>query len=97
MADDQLISLSPAAARFVQKQIARGRFGSAREAVEAGIEMLRIREQEEQARLEHWRKLIQEGVDDIDAGRVNDGETVMRELREKHERLAAAQQQKRSA
>ncbi len=83
MSQPDPITLSGESARVVEEQLARGKFASAREVVEAALQLLEAREQEEQAQIEHWRKLIQEGADDLDAGRVVDGETVMRESRER--------------
>lgn len=40
--------------------------------------------------LDELRALIQEGIDDLEAGRSVDGETFMKEWREKAERRAAA-------
>jgi len=83
MPNEKPISLSADAARVVEDQLARGKYASADAVVEAALQLLESREQEQQSRHEHWRKLIQEAADDLDAGRVVNSETAMRESRER--------------
>jgi len=90
------ITLSGESARIVEDQLARGKYASADTVVEAALQLLEAREQADREELQRLRQMIQEGADDLDAGRVVDGETVLREMREKHERLAALER-KRSA
>lgn len=50
---------------FIDRQIASGRFNNASEVVRAGLRLL----ERDEAKLEELRRLIQEGEDDIAAGR----------------------------
>jgi len=52
--------------KFVTKQVESGRFNNASEVVRAGLRLL----EDEEAKLEELRKLIDEGDADIAAGRV---------------------------
>jgi len=83
MTEPDPITLSGESARIVEDQLARGKYASADAVVEAALQLLEAREQADREEIEHLRKLIQEGADDLDAGRVVDGETVMRESRER--------------
>lgn len=49
---------------FIEEQVNSGRFGNADEVIAAALETLRQAD-------ENLRKLIQEGLDDMDAGRVH--------------------------
>ncbi|MEM9414207.1 MAG: hypothetical protein AAGA29_01860 [Planctomycetota bacterium] len=47
-----------------------------------------------QVALDKARRLIREGADQLDRGEAIDGEAVMRQLREKHQRLVDDEQAK---
>ena len=59
------IRLNAAEEAFVEQQIKAGYYHNANDVVQAGLELLRERE----AKIVKLRALIQEGQDDIDAGR----------------------------
>jgi antitoxin ParD1/3/4 len=80
------IQLRKAQQAFIDEQIKAGHYESAEAVIEAGLSLLRQRE----TKLEEVRVLIQEGLDDIAAGRVvsfeNEGglvEYIIREAAEK--------------
>jgi len=83
MTEPDPITLSGESARIVEDQLARGKYASADAVVEAALQLLKAREQEQRQELQRLRQMIQEGADDLDAGRLVDGETVMRESRER--------------
>jgi len=83
MTEPDPITLSGESARIVEDQLARGKYASADAVVEAALQLLEAREQADREELQRLRQMIQEGADDLDAGRVVDGETVMRESRER--------------
>jgi len=83
MTEPDPITLSGESARIVEDQLARGKYASADTVVEAALQLLEAREQADREELQRLRQMIQEGADDLDAGRVVDGETVMRESRER--------------
>lgn len=58
------IQLNKRDEKFVEKQISSGLYGSADEVVTAGLRLLRERDEAD------LRMLIQEGIDDVEAGRV---------------------------
>lgn len=59
------IRLNAAEEAFVEQQIKAGYYHNANDVVQAGLKLLRERE----AKIVKLRALIQEGQDDIDAGR----------------------------
>lgn len=59
------IQLNKRDEKFVEKQINSGLYGSADEVVTAGLRLLRERDEAD------LRMLIQEGIDDVEAGRVH--------------------------
>ena len=69
------IQFSSDAIQFVEGLVASGQFESAEAAVAAGVQLLRSQQQ--------LRAEIQEGIDELDAGKGIDGEVVFAELRER--------------
>lgn len=62
--------------QFIQEQITNGRFNNASEIVRAGLRLVEERERKFQALKKH----IQEGIKDIEDGRVYTPEQVMAEI-----------------
>ncbi len=60
------IHLSDEHKAFIEEQVKDGRYGSAEEVVAAGLRLLGS----DEGKIEELRRLIQEGIDDVDAGRV---------------------------
>lgn len=60
------IHLSDDDKAFIQEQVKDGRYKSADEVVAAGLRLLGSEEGE----IQELRRLIQQGIDDVDAGRV---------------------------
>ena len=71
------VSLTPELEKFVEEKVASGRYTSASEVIR---ESLRTYEAEERWR-EYARKKIAEGMEDVKAGRLVDGETAMKQIR----------------
>ena len=71
------VSLTPELEKFVADTVATGRYSSASEVVRAA---LRILEEEERWK-EYAREKIARGLEDVAAGRIVDGETAMRRIR----------------
>ncbi|MDA0206771.1 MAG: type II toxin-antitoxin system ParD family antitoxin [Acidobacteria bacterium] len=55
--------------KFIAKRVKSGRFSNASEVVREGLRLLEQREAEDKAKLKWLQEAIQEGIDDMDAGR----------------------------
>ena len=73
------VQLPPEAVQFVEGLVASGLYKSADEAVAEGVRLLMSGQQ--------LRAEIQQGIDEIDAGKGIDGESVFAELRERGKKL----------
>lgn len=80
------VSLTPELEQFIQSQLESGKFTSVDEVIAAGIKLLEERERIYKGRFEELRKEIMIGIEAADRGELIDGETVLRELREKLQR-----------
>ncbi|RYG77221.1 type II toxin-antitoxin system ParD family antitoxin [bacterium] len=65
----QQIELTVQQANFIRSSVDAGRFADASEAVRAGLKLLERQERIDELKLEHMRRLVQEGIDDIEQGR----------------------------
>ena len=70
--------LTPKEQEFVQRLVSEGRYASADAALRAAFRLL----EQEEAWKEDARRKIEEGLEDLKAGRVVNGEKAMREIRE---------------
>ena len=68
--------LSPEQKELVERLVLEGRYASAGDAIHAGLKLLEL----ELAWKADARKKIQEGLDDLKAGRVVDGDKAMEEI-----------------
>jgi putative addiction module CopG family antidote len=66
------ISLSDPLDRFVNDRVVSGEFQNPSEVVSAGLLLLKAREYREHAKRERLEKLVQDGLDDLAAGRCKD-------------------------
>lgn len=73
------IQLSRDSIQFVEGLVASGQFESAEAAITAGVQLLK---KQQQLRLE-----IQQGIDELDAGKGINGEVVFSDLRERAKKL----------
>jgi antitoxin ParD1/3/4 len=73
------IELKPEHEQFVQTQLSKGRYVTADELISAAFTLLSEQEQ----RLEALRQQIATGTEQIQKGKVVDGETVFAKLQEK--------------
>lgn len=72
------ISLTPEWDAFVSEQVRSGRYASNSEVIRAGLRLLA--EQEAQRSREALRTWIQEGIDDLDSGRVVEAKATFSKL-----------------
>ena len=66
---------------MVQDKVASGFYNSASEVIREALRLLSERDEIQKRRIEELNREIQEGLDDLEAGRVIDAKTVMAELR----------------
>lgn len=74
------VSLTPELDKFVEAQLASGRYQSASEVFREGLRLLQEREAERKAALAEVRKKVREGLDSAKRGELFDGEEVLREI-----------------
>lgn len=75
------VSLTRELEDLVTNKVASGSYTSASEVVREGLRLLQHRDDMREAKLHALRSEIQTGMDDLEAGRVFDGEEVMASLR----------------
>ncbi len=63
------VTLDAPLGRFVEDQVASGAYPDANAVVRAGLDRLRDDQRAEAAKIERFKGLVQEGLDDIEAGR----------------------------
>jgi antitoxin ParD1/3/4 len=74
------VSLTPELDKFVEAQLATGRYQSASEVFREGLRLLQEREERRKAALDEVRKKIREGLDAAKRGDLFDGEEVLRQI-----------------
>ncbi|MDM7922447.1 MAG: type II toxin-antitoxin system ParD family antitoxin [Pyrinomonadaceae bacterium] len=77
------VSLTPELEAMIDSKVGSGKYNSASEVVREGLRLLQQRDEMHEAKLNALRAEIQLGIDDLEAGRIYDGPTVMAEFREK--------------
>jgi len=70
------VDLNEALDRFVEDRVVSGEFENASAVVSAGLRLLKSRADRQKARLERFEALVQEGLNDLDAGRYEDVDDV---------------------
>ena len=77
------VSLTPELESIVELKVKSGMYNSASEVVRAGLRLLQQQDEIREAKLNSLRAEIQKGIDDLEAGRFEDGETAMAEIKER--------------
>jgi antitoxin ParD1/3/4 len=77
------ITLQPEQERFIQEQVARGRFKSANEVLAHALILLEQKYQADEAWIENVRQKVDEAKAEVERGEVLPLETVMAQLQEK--------------
>lgn len=81
------ISLSPEFERLIEKKLKSGMYNSASEVVRAGLRLLQEQEELRGIRLSELKHEIQLGLNEIEEGKIVDGEQVFKELRRRNQKL----------
>ncbi|MEI8390417.1 MAG: type II toxin-antitoxin system ParD family antitoxin [bacterium] len=76
------ISLTPALEKMVQDKVASGLYNSASEVIREALRLLSERDEIKKYRIEELNREIQEGLDDLAAGRVIDAKIAIKRLKE---------------
>ena len=71
------ISLKPEQEKFIQSQVARGRFANIEEAIDAAFRLLEKLDSEYEQWIEETREKIDIGIAELDRGKGLDGEAVV--------------------
>ena len=90
------VSFTPEQAEFLASCVASGRYLSTSEAVREGVRLLEDQQAFRQAEIARGRAMIQAGAEQLDRGRVVDGETFFAEWDAELDALEAASQGKRT-
>jgi len=77
------VSLTPELEQVIDLKVQSGKYSSASEVVREGLRLLQQRDDIHEAKLNALRAEIQKGTDDLEAGRFQDGETAMAEIKER--------------
>jgi len=73
------VSFTPQQVEFLSSCVTSGRYQSTSEVVREAVRLLEDQHARRQAELERARELIQEGAEQLEAGRVVDGNSFFRE------------------
>ena len=75
------VSLTPELERIVNSKVKSGLYNSASEVVREGLRLLQERDELRKMKLNALRQEIEQGIDDLEAGRFRDGSEVMAEFK----------------
>ena len=77
------VSLTPDLENIVEIKVKGGQYSSASEVVREGLRLLQQRDEMREMKLERLRNEIQQGIDDLEAGRMKDGAEVMAKFKKR--------------
>jgi len=75
------ISVTAELDRFVKEQVRTGKYASSSEVVRAGLRLLYEREQERAERRKALKRLVQEGLEDLQSGKIVESKSVFSKMR----------------
>ncbi|MBW4441150.1 MAG: type II toxin-antitoxin system ParD family antitoxin [Plectolyngbya sp. WJT66-NPBG17] len=84
------ITLTPEQESLVQALLETGRFSTSEQVILVALRLLKKAQREEQEWIEEARAKVNEGLAEIERGETLDGETFIKQLREKLEQKRAS-------
>lgn len=79
------MSLTPEIEQFIHSQVESGKYASAVDVIQAGIQLLEERDHIYNGRFEELRQEVLIGVEQLDRGERLDGRAVIEQLRQKNQ------------
>lgn len=77
------VSLTPELEQVIASKVKSGLYNSASEVIRESLRLLQKRDALHELKLEELRSQIQQGIDDLEAGRFRDGRESMAEMKER--------------
>ncbi len=77
------VSLTRELETLIEQKVKAGMYNSASEVVREGLRLLQQRDEMREAKLNALRAEIQKGIDDLEAGRFQDGPEAMADIKER--------------
>ena len=81
------ITLSPEQEKFIQSQIARGKYTNIQQVIDSALKLLEKQDQNYEQWLDETRKKVQVGLEQLERGDKVDGEIVIAQLEAKFQRI----------
>ncbi|NEO56844.1 MAG: type II toxin-antitoxin system ParD family antitoxin [Okeania sp. SIO3B5] len=81
------IILSPEQEKFIQSQIAKGRYTNIQQAIDVALKLLEKQEQDYQEWLDETRAQVKVGLEQLERGEKVYGEIVIAQLKQKFKQL----------
>lgn len=81
------ISLSPEQEKFVESQIAKGKYANTQQVVDSALKLLEKEEQSYQKWLDETRQKVVVGLKQLERGEKVDGEVVIAQFEEKFKQM----------
>jgi antitoxin ParD1/3/4 len=89
------VSLTPELENLIEQKVKTGMYNSASEVIRAGLRLLQEHEEIKYLSLEDLRHEVRKGIEQINQGKIVDGDEVFKELRERNLNLQKAKTKKK--
>ena len=81
------ITLSPEQEKFIQSQIARGKYTNIQQVIDSALKLLEKQDQNYEQWLDETRQKVKVGLEQLETGDKVDGEVVIAQLEAKFKRM----------
>ena len=81
------ITLSPEQEKFIQSQIARGKYTNIQQVIDSALKLLEKQDQNYEQWLDETRQKVKVGLEQLERGDKGDGEVVIAQLEAKFKRM----------